>query len=111
MIPFNKPFLTGRETEYISQAVAGGKLSGNGVYTKKCQDFFEQRYGFGKALMTTSCTDALEMAAILSGVGPGDEVIVPSYTFVSSALAFVRQGCRIVFRRSRRPWRCRSRRP
>lgn len=97
MIPFNKPFLTGKETEYISQAVADGKLSGNGAYTKKCQEFFEKRYGFGKALMTTSCTDALEMAAILSGVKPGDEVIVPSYTFVSSALAFVRQGCRIVF--------------
>ena len=97
MISFNKPFLTGKETHYIYDAVYGGKLSGNGVYTKKCQDFFEQRYGFGKALMTTSCTDALEMAAILSGVGPGDEVIVPSYTFVSSALAVVRQGCRIVF--------------
>ena len=97
MIPFNKPFLTGKETHYIYDAVYGGKLSGNGVYTKKCQEFFERQYGFGKALMTTSCTDALEMAAILSGVGPGDEVIVPSYTFVSSALAFVRQGCRIVF--------------
>ena len=79
------------------QAVYTGKLSGNGVFTKKCQAFFEERYGFKKTLMTTSCTDALEMAAILSGVQPGDEVIVPSYTFVSSALAFVRQGARIVF--------------
>ena len=97
MIPFNKPHMTGRETEYIRQAVASGKISGNGVFTKRCQSFFEERYGFGKCLLTTSCTDALEMAAILSGVGQGDEVIVPSYTFVSSALAFVRQGAKIVF--------------
>ncbi len=97
MIPFNTPFLTGKEAHYMYQAVYTGKLSGNGVFTKKCQAFFEERYGFKKALMTTSCTDALEMAAILSGVQPGDEVIVPSYTFVSSALAFVRQGARIVF--------------
>jgi dTDP-4-amino-4,6-dideoxygalactose transaminase len=97
MIPFNKPYMTGRETEYIRQAVESGKISGNGVFTQKCQRFFEERYGFKKCLLTTSCTDALEMAAILSGVGPGDEVIVPSYTFVSSALAFVRQGARIVF--------------
>ena len=96
-IPFNKPFLTGRETEYIRQAVESGKISGNGEFTKRCQRFFEERYRFGKCLLTTSCTDALEMAAILSGVGPGDEVIVPSYTFVSSALAFVRQGAKIVF--------------
>ena len=97
MINFNKPYMTGRETEYIRQAVEAGKISGNGVFTKKCQSFFEDRYGFGKCLLTTSCTDALEMAAILTDVGPGDEVIVPSYTFVSSALAFVRQGAKIVF--------------
>lgn len=97
MIPFNKPFLTGKEAHYMYQAVYTGKLSGNGVFTKKCQSFFEARYGFKKALMATSCTDALEMAAILCDVKPGDEVIVPSYTFVSSALAFVRQGARIVF--------------
>lgn len=97
MIPFNKPFLTGKEAHYMYQAVYTGKLSGNGVFTKKCQAFFEQKYGFKKALMTTSCTDALEMAAILCDVKPGDEVIVPSYTFVSSALAFVRQGAKIVF--------------
>ena len=97
MIPFNTPFLTGKEAHYMYQAVYTGKLSGNGVFTKKCQAFFEERYGFKKTLMATSCTDALEMAAILSGVQPGDEVIVPSYTFVSSALAFVRQGARIVF--------------
>ena len=97
MIPFNKPFLTGKEAHYMYQAVYTGKLSGNGVFTKKCQQFFEEKYGFKKAIMTTSGTDALEMAAILCDVKPGDEVIVPSYTFVSSALAFVRQGAKIVF--------------
>lgn len=97
MIPFNKPFLTGKEAHYMYQAVYTGKLSGNGVFTKKCQSFFEEKYGFKKAIMTTSGTDALEMAAILCDVKPGDEVIVPSYTFVSSALAFVRQGARIIF--------------
>lgn len=96
-IPFNKPFLTGKEAHYMYQAVYTGKLSGNGVFTKKCQQFFEDRYGFKKCILTTSGTDALEMAAILCDVKPGDEVIVPSYTFVSSALAFVRQGARIVF--------------
>ena len=97
MIPFNKPFLTGKEAHYMYQAVYTGKLSGNGVFTKKCQCFFEEKYGFKKAIMTTSGTDALEMAAILCDVKPGDEVIVPSYTFVSTALAFIRQGARIVF--------------
>ena len=97
MIPFNKPFLTGKEAHYMYQAVYTGKLSGNGVFTKKCQAFFEERYGFKKALMATSCTDALEMAAILCNIKSGDEVIVPSYTFVSSAMAFVRQGASIVF--------------
>lgn len=96
-IPFNKPYLTGKEAHYIYQAVYTGKLSGNGVFTKKCQTFFEKQYGFKKALLTTSCTDALEMAAILCDIKQGDEVIVPSYTFVSSALAFVRQGAKIVF--------------
>lgn len=97
MIPFNKPYLTGKETHYIYEAVNSGKLSGNGIFTKRCQDFFEQRYGFKKCLLTTSCTDALEMAAILCNIQPGDEVIIPSYTFVSTALAFVRQGATIVF--------------
>lgn len=97
MIPFNKPFLTGKEAHYMYQAVYTGKLSGNGEFTKKCQKFFEENYGFKKALLTTSCTDALEMCAILCDVQPGDEVIVPSYTFVSSALAFVRQGAKIIF--------------
>jgi dTDP-4-amino-4,6-dideoxygalactose transaminase len=101
MIHFNRPYMTGKETEYIRQAVMDGKISGNGEFTKKCQKYFEDRYHFKKCLLTTSCTDALEMAAILTGVGPGDEVIVPSYTFVSSALAFVRQGAKIVFADSR----------
>lgn len=79
------------------QAVYNGKLSGNGEFTKRCQHFFEERYGFKKCLLTTSCTDALEMCAILCNLKPGDEVIVPSYTFVSSALAFVREGAKIVF--------------
>lgn len=96
-IPFNKPYLTGKETHYMYQAVAEGKLSGNGAFTKRCQQFFEEHYGFKKCLLTTSCTDALEMAAILCDIQPGDEVIVPSYTFVSSALAFVRAGAKIVF--------------
>lgn len=96
-IPFNKPFLTGNETRYIEDAVKTGKISGNGTYTQKCQTFFEQRYGFGKCLLTTSCTDALEMAAILLDIKPGDEVIVPSYTFVSTANAFVLRGATLVF--------------
>lgn len=97
MIPFNKPYLTGKETDYIHQAVLSGKISGNGIYTKKCQDFFEEKYKFKKCLLTTSCTDALEMAAILANIEKDDEVIIPSYTFVSTALAFIRQGAKIVF--------------
>jgi dTDP-4-amino-4,6-dideoxygalactose transaminase len=97
MIPFNKPFLIGSEIQYIEDAVRSGKISGNGKYTKMCQQFFEQEYGFKKALLTSSCTDALEMAAILADIKEGDEVIIPSYTFVSTALAFVRQGAKIVF--------------
>ena len=96
-ISFNKPYLTGKEAHYMYQAVYDGKISGNGEFTKRCQKYFEDRYGFKKCLLTTSCTDALEMASILCDVKPGDEVIVPSYTFVSSALAFVRVGAKIVF--------------
>lgn len=101
MIPFNKPYLTGKEMHYIYQAVYSGKISGNGEFTKKCQTFFEKKYGFKKALLTTSCTDALEMCALLANIKPGDEVIAPSYTFVSTVLAFVRQGAKIVFADSR----------
>lgn len=97
MIPFNKPYLTGKETHYIYDAVNSGKISGNGKYTQKCQAFFESNYGFQKVLLTTSCTDALEMAAMLADIKDGDEVIIPSFTFVSTAIAFVRQGAKIVF--------------
>jgi len=97
MIPFNKPFMTGKELEYIQQAVASGKISGDGIFSKRCQVYFEQRFGFAKTLLTTSCTDALEMAAILCDIAAGDEVIVPSYTFVSTANAFVLRGAKICF--------------
>lgn len=101
-IPFNKPYLTGKELVYIEDAVKKGKISGNGYYTQLCQDFFENKYGFHKCLLTTSCTDALEMAAILINIKEGDEVIIPSYTFVSTANAFVLRGAKIVFADSRK---------
>lgn len=101
MIPFNKPYLTGKEIEYINDAVFSGKISGNGIFTQKCNQYFEEQFGFKKALLTTSCTDALEMCAILADIKQGDEVIIPSYTFVSTALAFVRQGAKIIFADSR----------
>ena len=101
LIPFNKPYLTGKEMHYMYQAVYSGKISGNGMFTQKCQLWFEANYGFKKSLLTTSCTDALEMCALLANIKPGDEVIIPSYTFVSTALAFVRQGAKIVFADSR----------
>ena len=101
-IPFNKPYLTGKEVDYIYQAVQSGKISGDGMFTKKCHEFFEKKYGFKKCLLTTSCTDALEMAAILLDVKEGDEVIIPSYTFVSTATAFVLRGAKIVFCDSRK---------
>jgi dTDP-4-amino-4,6-dideoxygalactose transaminase len=97
MIPFNKPYLTGNETIYSEDAVKRGKISGNGDYTKKCHAFFETTFGFKKALLTTSCTDALEMCAMLANIEQGDEVIIPSYTFVSTAIAFIRQGAKVVF--------------
>src|SRR5665213_2029360 len=96
-IPFNKPYLTGHETEYIEQAVKSGKISGDGIFTKKCHQFFESKYGFKKVLLTTSCTDALEMAAILLNIQEGDEVIAPSYSFVSTVNAFVLRGAKIIF--------------
>ena len=97
MIPFNKPHQTGKELLYIKEAIEAGKISGNGKYTKKCQDYFSSNYNFGKCLLTQSCTDALEMAAILCDINEGDEVIVPSYTFVSTANAFKLRGASIVF--------------
>ncbi len=102
MTDFNRPHLTGKEAHYMYQAVSKGKLSGNGEYTKKCQQFFEERYGFKKCLLTTSGTDALEMCAMLCELKPGDEVIIPSYTFVSTALAFLREGAKVVFADSMR---------
>jgi dTDP-4-amino-4,6-dideoxygalactose transaminase len=100
-IPFNKPFFTGKETDYIQDAVLRGKISGNGYYSQLCHLFFEQKYNIKKVFLTTSCTDALEMAAILINIKPGDEVIVPSYTFVSTANAFVLRGAKIIFADSR----------
>lgn len=97
MISFNRPFLTGKETDYIIQAVQSGKICGDGSFTKKCHHFFEEKYGFQKCLLTTSCTDALEMAAILIDTKEGDEIIVPSFTFVSTVNAFVLRGAKIVF--------------
>jgi dTDP-4-amino-4,6-dideoxygalactose transaminase len=101
-IGFNKPYTTGKEIDYIKEAIASSKISGDGSFTKKCNQFFEQRFQFKKALLTTSCTDALEMAAILTNIQAGDEVIIPSYTFVSTANAFVLRGAKIVFVDSRK---------
>jgi dTDP-4-amino-4,6-dideoxygalactose transaminase len=91
-IPFNRPYMTGKELYYIEEARVGGMLAGNGPFTKRCQNWIEQRVGCEKALLTHSCTSALEMAFLLLDIQPGDEVIVPSYTFVSTASAFVLRG-------------------
>ena len=97
MIPFNKPYFSGRELKYIEQVCHSTTMSGNGVFTKKCQHFFEEKYSYKKCLLTTSGTDALEMCAMLCDLQSGDEVIIPSYTFVSTALAFLREGAKVVF--------------
>ena len=97
MIPFNKPYCSGRELDYIKEVCGSMTMSGNGDFTKRCHAFFEERYGFKKCLLTTSGTDALEMCAMLCDLKSGDEVIVPSYTFVSSAIAFLREGAKVVF--------------
>jgi dTDP-4-amino-4,6-dideoxygalactose transaminase len=91
-IPFNKPYMTGRELSYVAQAHANGHLAGGGAFTKGCNAWIEQRTGALSALLTHSCTAALEMAAILAGIEAGDEVIMPSFTFVSTANAFVLRG-------------------
>ena len=96
-IPFNKPFFAGRELEYIAQAVAQGDVSGNGPFTRRCAEYLEERLGIHRVILTPSCTAALEMAAMLCNLGPGDEVIMPSYTFVSTASAVVRTGATPVF--------------
>ena len=97
MIPFNKPYCSGRELKYIEEVCHSTTMSGNGDFTKKCHTLFEQRYALKKCLLCTSGTDALEMCAMLCNLKPGDEVIVPSYTFVSTALAFLREGAKVVF--------------
>jgi dTDP-4-amino-4,6-dideoxygalactose transaminase len=97
MIPFNEPYITGNELNFIADACKSGKISGNGAYTQNCQLFFEQKYNFKKCLLTSSCTDALEMASILIDSGPGDEIIIPSYTFVSSANPFILRGAKVLF--------------
>lgn len=96
-IPFNRPSFVGREQEYIAEAVANGQISGDGAFTRRCHSFLETELGIAKALLTTSCTHALEMSALLLDLKPGDEVIVPSFTFVSTANAFVLRGARPVF--------------
>lgn len=96
-IPFNKPYFSGAETRYIEQAVRSGKISGDGMFTKRVHAYFEQELGLRQALLTTSCTDALEMAALLLDIRPGDEVLMPSFTFVSAANAFVLRGAKVVF--------------
>jgi dTDP-4-amino-4,6-dideoxygalactose transaminase len=96
-IPFNRPFVTGSELAYIEDAIANAHLSGNGIFTKRCQQWLEARLGCARALLTHSCTGALEMAALLTDVGPGDEVILPSFTFVSTANAFALRGATCVF--------------
>lgn len=100
-IPFNKPYIAGNEIVYITEVLNSNKISGDGKFTKKCHDFFQEKYGFSKCLLTTSCTDALEMAAILINIESGDEVIMPSYTFVSTSNAFILRGAKIVFVDSR----------
>lgn len=97
MIPFNKPYCSGHELKYIDEVCHSTTISGNGVFTKKCHAFFEQKYKFKKCLLATSGTDALEMCAMLCNLQPDDEVIMPSYTFVSTALAFLREGAKVVF--------------
>jgi dTDP-4-amino-4,6-dideoxygalactose transaminase len=96
-IPFNKPYICGKEAHHIAHTAYLGKISGNGEFTKRCHDFFEKKYGFKKTLLTTSCTDALEMAALLLKIEKGDEVIIPSFTFVSMANAFYLRGAKLVF--------------
>lgn len=101
-IPFNKPWLNGKELYYIATVIQAGHASGDGAYTRKCHALLEEALGVPKALLTTSCTDALEMAALLLDIQPGDEVILPSFTFVSTANAFVLRGARPVFADIRR---------
>ena len=97
LIPFNKPYMSGLEIKYIQESIESGKISGDGKFTRRCHAWLEQRLGSGRAYLTSSCTDALEAAALLCDLEPGDEVIMPSYTFVSTANAFALRGARIRF--------------
>ncbi|MBC6697804.1 dTDP-4-amino-4,6-dideoxygalactose transaminase [Hymenobacter sp. BT190] len=97
MLPFNKPYFVGTETRYIEEAVRSGKISGDGMFTRRCEAWFEQHLGSARALLTTSCTDALELAALLLDIQPDDEVLLPSFTFSSTANAFLLRGARLIF--------------
>lgn len=96
-IPFNQPHLKGKEAFYLQEVLASGRLSGDGPFTEKCEDFFRQRYGFKNNFLTTSCTDALELASLLLDLKPGDEVILPSFGFTSTANPFALRGAKLVF--------------
>ena len=102
LIPFNKPFIIGSELEYISSVINANNTCSDGIYTKKCESFFEDKYKFTKTILTTSCTTALEMSALLINIKPNDEVIIPSYTYVSTANAFAKQGAKIIFADSKK---------
>src|SRR5215813_11825353 len=97
MIPFNKPFIVGKELDYIAEAIRSGKVASDGRFTRACAELLETRFGIRKVLLTPSCTAALEMATMLCDLKPGDEVILPSFTFVSTANAVVQRGARPVF--------------
>lgn len=97
MIPFNKPYIAGNEISFIQEVITSGRIASNGKFTAKCEHFFEERFGFGRALLTTSCTTALEMAALLIEIKPDDEIIVPAYTYVSTANVFEKLGAKVVF--------------
>src|SRR5690606_19531127 len=96
-IPFHVPFATGREADYVAEAVLGGRLAAGGPFARRCEELLQARYGVGRVFLTNSCTAALEAAALVLGCGPGDEVIVPSWTFTSTAAAFARAGAQVVF--------------
>ncbi|MBO0357359.1 dTDP-4-amino-4,6-dideoxygalactose transaminase [Hymenobacter sp. BT186] len=97
LIPFNKPYFIGTETRYIEEAVRSGKLSGDGIFTRRCEEWLQHQLGVPRVLLTTSGTDALELAALLLDLQPGDEVLLPSFTFSSTATAFVLRGAKLIF--------------
>ena len=97
IVPFNKPYFSGDELNYFKISLASGKISGDGKFTKKCQDYFQSEYGFNSSFLTTSCTDALEMSSLVLDINIGDEIILPSYTFVSTANPFLLRGAKLIF--------------